>query len=138
MKKYDYKIFIVVFSFFVYVFSSRILNIEYITLGRYQITYFLIYFLFLSLFSSVKGKAFLFDEIYRLWIYSFAPFLIYFSLIISIKTTYYVDGIFIYLVCFLISNFYKLNYAQRKYIALFRTVGFALYILGVSLNWKIW
>lgn len=138
MKKYDLKILILAFSFLVYNWTSKILNVHFFTLGRFQLTYFFLYFLVFSLFSSLKGKFFLFDEIYRFWVYAFVPITIYALFNLSIVFHVNISGIYAYLIFFLFSNFYNLNFEKRKEIIVFRTLGFFIFILGVSMNWKIW
>ncbi|MDK2885508.1 MAG: hypothetical protein PWP54_66 [Thermosipho sp. (in: thermotogales)] len=137
MKKYDLKIFISAFSFLVYTWSSRILNVNLFTMGRFQISYFFIYFLVLSLISSLKGKYFLFDEIYRLWVYAFVPITVYVFFNLSVLFHINISRVYAFLIFFLISNFYKSNFEERKLIITFRTLGFAIFIMGVSMNWKI-
>jgi len=137
MKKYDLKIFISAFSFLVYTWSSRILNVNLFTMGRFQISYFFIYFLVLSLISSLKGKYFLFDEIYRLWVYAFVPITVYVFFNLSVLFHININRLYAFLIFFLISNFYKSNFEERKLIITFRTLGFAIFIMGVSMNWKI-
>ncbi|SHH30609.1 hypothetical protein SAMN02745199_0662 [Thermosipho atlanticus DSM 15807] len=137
MRKNDLKFFIFIFSLLIYTLLSKILSVYLITLGRFYLSYFFIYFLLLSLFASVKGKIFLFDEIYRFWVYAFAPILVYIFFNLNVITPFYISGNFAYFICFLFSNFYNSNFKERKFIILFRTLGFFFFILGVSLNWKI-
>jgi len=138
MKKYDLKILLFVFSLFVYTWTSRILNVELFTMGRFQLGYFFLYFLVLSLISSLKGKFFLFDEIYRFWVYAFVPITVFVFFNLSIIFHVNISRMYAYLIFFLFSNFYNSNFEERKVVIIFRTLGFFIFVLGVSLNWKIW
>ncbi|MBO8139232.1 MAG: hypothetical protein H0Z22_01935 [Thermosipho sp. (in: Bacteria)] len=138
MKKYDLKILLFVFSLFVYTWTSRILNVELFTMGRFQLGYFFLYFLVLSLISSLKGKFFLFDEIYRFWVYAFVPITVFVFFNLSIIFHVNISRMYAYLIFFLFSNFYNSNFKERKEVIIFRTLGFFIFVLGVSLNWKIW
>jgi len=138
MKKYDLKILLFVFSLFVYTWTSRILNVELFTMGRFQLGYFFLYFLVLSLISSLKGKFFLFDEIYRFWVYAFVPITVFVFFNLSIIFHVNISRMYAYLIFFLFSNFYNSNFEKRKVVIIFRTLGFFIFVLGVSLNWKIW
>ncbi|ACJ74947.1 hypothetical protein H17ap60334_10375 [Thermosipho africanus H17ap60334] len=132
MKNEKYKLIVFLEFLIVYVFSSFILRVNYFTLSPFVVKFFIFYFLVLSLFSSIKGKQFLFSEISRLWIYSFTPLLCYLFFTIGIYFHILIDSRFSYFIPFLFSNYYNLEYDSRKYITLLRLFSFSLFILGVK------
>ncbi|MBB6062458.1 hypothetical protein HNP65_000896 [Thermosipho japonicus] len=132
MKNEKYKLLVFLEFLIVYVFSSFILHVNYFTLSPFVLKFFIFYFLVLSLFSSIKGKKFLFSEISRLWIYSFTPLLCYLFFIIGIYFHISIDSRFSYFIPFLFSNYYNLEYESRKYITFLRLFSFSFFILGVN------
>lgn len=132
MKNEKYKLIVFLEFLIVYVYSSFILHVNYFTLSPFVVKFFIFYFLVLSLFSSIKGKQFLFSEISRLWIYSFTPLLCYLFFIIGIYFHISIDSRFSYFIPFLFSNYYNLEYDSRKYVTFLRLFSFSLFILGVN------
>ncbi|WP_126993116.1 hypothetical protein [Thermosipho globiformans] len=132
MKNEKYKLIVFLEFLLVYVFSSFILHVNYFTLSPFVVKFFVFYFLVLSLFSSIKGKKFLFSEISRLWIYSFTPLLCYLFFILGVHFHISIDSRFSYFIPFLFSNYYNLEYESRKYITFLRLFSFSLFILGVN------
>ncbi|WP_197023158.1 MULTISPECIES: hypothetical protein [unclassified Thermosipho (in: thermotogales)] len=124
---------LVFFEFLVvYVLSSFVLHVEKFTLSSFVLGFFGIYFLVFSIIASLDGKSFLFNELSRFWVYAFVPVFVYLIFLINVFFHISIDSRFSFLFCFLISNFRKLDFENRKKVAILRLFAFYLFIMGVS------
>lgn len=131
MKNEHFKLIIFLEFLMVYILSSYILKVNYITLTYRIVNFFIVYFLIISIIASIKGKSFLFSELERFWVYSFAPIICYVLFLLKLHYHLNVSAKISFFPLFLISNFYKLDFENRKTIAVSRLIGFAVFLLGV-------
>ncbi|ABR30096.1 hypothetical protein SU69_01185 [Thermosipho melanesiensis] len=114
----------------VYIFSSFVLHVNKFTLSGYVISFFIMYFFIFSIIASLKGKAFLFSELSRLWFYSFVPMFVYIIFLINIRFHISIDSRLAFFPSFILSNFMNLNYEKRKGVAIFRLLAFFFFIFS--------